>query len=318
MAMSTLRLSVFYRFLFCSLGLLLFSSAWEAGGSETVLLDRIVARINGEAISLSEVEEALLFYGQEGVLPLGPPTEARLEAALNLLVEDKLLAGEFDRLDMEISPEGVEQELTRRREKWESSLGGPEEMETYLERAGIPPVRFRELFRQWVRFQWKSLAYLQSRMVRVSPTDTPSSPSLYVLSQIFWPVPATGGAALAGKALKNAELCRETLKELTGQAPVEKGWAQSLERFGGQWIYLGDVRPETLQAPLKEALAETEEKGWSQPVRTDRGVHLLFLHQLVRQDEEERWQRWRETRQRELERLREQAVIQIKSPLLPE
>jgi hypothetical protein len=63
-----------------------------------ITIDRVVASVDGSAITQSDVEQEfrLELFLEEGRIPVGAPSGGALNAALNRLIDQRLLAGEVE------------------------------------------------------------------------------------------------------------------------------------------------------------------------------------------------------------------------------
>jgi hypothetical protein len=119
-----------------------------AGFAQAQLLDRVVARVNGYAITLSDVKAALAL----GLVDV--PAEAGEQAVIDRLVERQLVLNEVARFaPPEPSPAAVARETDAVRARIGGRLAG------ILETTGIDEGRLRDIARDTLRID----AYLNQR-----------------------------------------------------------------------------------------------------------------------------------------------------------
>jgi peptidyl-prolyl cis-trans isomerase SurA len=75
-----------------------FFQAWMA---EAIVLDRVLAVVNGEIISLSDVENELIFFGEVKPVPEKGFSDSDIQAGIQRLIDHKLLLAEAKRFDVE-------------------------------------------------------------------------------------------------------------------------------------------------------------------------------------------------------------------------
>ena len=121
------------------------------------LLDRIVARVDGYAITLTDVNAAL----ELGVIE-APPDDTRMAVATQRMIERRLVLAEVARF---APPEPETAAIDRAVDLMRGRVG--ERLDAVMTSTGIDQVRIRELARDTLRIQ----AYLSQRFgttVRVS------------------------------------------------------------------------------------------------------------------------------------------------------
>ena len=119
--------------------------------SSQALLDRVVARVNGQAITLSDARAA------EGLglvdLPAG---QDRMLAATRGLIDRQLMLNEVSRFS---PPEPKPEDLDREMATIESRAGTREELNALMRATGLNTLRVREIARDTLRIR----AYLTQR-----------------------------------------------------------------------------------------------------------------------------------------------------------
>ena len=105
---------------------LLFFQVWVA---EAVVLDRVLAVVNGEIISLSEVEGELTFFGQVDPAQEKGLSDSVIQAEIQKLIDHKLLLTEAKRFDVE---DPTETEIQGRLEEVQKQFSTPQTFEKNL------------------------------------------------------------------------------------------------------------------------------------------------------------------------------------------
>lgn len=136
-----------------ALGLALTLAVWNFGrvAAQGDVVDRVVARVNGQAITLSDARLALGL----GMVQV-PPGSDPILAATRVLVQRQLLLAEVTRfMPPEPDPDLLAGELTSLRAR----AGSPADYQALVRDTGIDEARLRELARDTLRIQ----AYLGQR-----------------------------------------------------------------------------------------------------------------------------------------------------------
>jgi len=112
------------------------------------LLDRIVARVGGSPITLTDVKAAVAL----GIASV--PPGANEEAAIELLIERQLILAEVERF---VPPEPLPADIAREAAAMTARAGG--RLAAVMEQTGLDEARIREMARDSLRMQ----AYLNQR-----------------------------------------------------------------------------------------------------------------------------------------------------------
>ncbi len=104
-----------------SLVALWFFQAWI---TEAIVLDRVLAVVNGEIVSLSEVESELIFFDQVNPAPEKGFSDSDIQAGIQKLIDHKLLLAEAKRFDVEDpTPKQIQEKLEEIQKRF-STPGG--------------------------------------------------------------------------------------------------------------------------------------------------------------------------------------------------
>ena len=121
------------------------------------IIDRILAVVDGEVITLSDVSAALRF----GFVQPSPGTDP-IRVALDRLIERQLILREVERYGPpEPTAEAIDQGVAQLRER----LGGASQLDTALAQLGMT----EDLLRTRIRDSQRIRAYLDQRFAPVTP-----------------------------------------------------------------------------------------------------------------------------------------------------
>lgn len=139
--------------------------------SSDEVVDRIVAVVNDDIITQSELEESMLpFVADYKVRYGGEEAEEKMDAArqdaLNRLIEEKLILQEAKRREIEITNEEVEERL----ESVKSRFGVEEEFYKAIENSGVTLAELKEKYKEQIMMR-KFVSSIINSKVRISPTQ---------------------------------------------------------------------------------------------------------------------------------------------------
>ncbi len=103
-----------------------FFQVWVA---EAVVLDRVLAVVNGEIISLSEVESEMIFFGQVNRAQEKGLSDSVMQAEIQKLIDHKLFLNEAKRFDVE---DPTETEIQGKLEEVQKQFSTPQTFEKNL------------------------------------------------------------------------------------------------------------------------------------------------------------------------------------------
>lgn len=301
------------------------------------LVDRVAATVDGEVVTLSEVEErAAAELRKASGLPPGKERDAAhdkaLKRAFDLIVAEKLLEKQAKALQLEVNEAQVDAavEDIKSRNRFDD-----EALDRALGEQGLD----RKSFRAQIRRELESYQVLQAKVrsrVKVTdddlrnyyqthPQEFGGEPELRV-RHIFLPLPEDASKAEEAKARAAGEKVLQRLKTGEDFAAVAKEVSKGPSaQDGGD---LGWLRHGTIQKALEDAAFALQDGQFSGLVRAGPGLHVVKVearrlggarsfedvkeelrNQLV---EEQVGQ----TRQQVLEELRRGAVVDVKIPEL--
>lgn len=258
--------------------------ALTAPPASAEIIDRIVAVVDDEIITLSELEETARPLLAQVDQVSDPVTRAQLRdrqmrAALDALVGKKLVAQEAARRNLGVDRNDVDAHIERVR----AQQGWTEDqLKLYLSSQGLTLAAFRAEVRENLLRQRVIGAVLGSK-VRIGDADlrdyyketlTKASTEYEVeAAHIVLTVPPQATEAEEAAVRQKA---REILQRArSGEDFTELARRYSQGPGAANGGYLGTIRRGSLDGALENALFDTEPGGASGPVRTGFGYHVV-------------------------------------------
>lgn len=255
-----------------------------SGAAQARIIDRIVAIVNDEVVTWSELEE-LLGPVMQQIEAVGDPVlraqqrEKRLQQGVDELVGQKLISQEAQRRRMTVSAEEIDAYL----DQVKSGQGWSDEMlRQYLQAQGLDYGTFRRQIRDQ-RLRQKVVREVVGMKVRISEGDvreyyrewlTQASTEFEMeAAHIALPVPAEASPA------QEAEV-RQSAKELLARAQAGEDFAQLARTYSrapgaSEGGGLGTFRRGVLDDSLDREIFSLDEGQVGGPVRTRYGYHVV-------------------------------------------
>jgi peptidyl-prolyl cis-trans isomerase SurA len=294
---------------------------------EAALVDRVVAWVDDEALTLTELEEALVRYQSEGLVPAGPADDTRLRAALERWIDETLLLAAAKKAGIKVPPETVDNRVDAMISELEKRHGSKRALDDLLARAGQDRDVLREELREQLLREW-TIARAVGERITLTDADVArfeaerrekGLPTVrYHLSHLFFPVSPDALEKRWSQVVMMAHDARLEAERRGnfGEAATELARRYSLE--GATGGSLGAVAPDELQPELAAALQNLEPGQSTRPIRTQKGVHVLYLERKTTARQTLFALRFEEEWQRRAKELRNGASIQIAERILPE
>ncbi len=277
----------------CLLGLVLLAPMVQA--QEPLLVDRIVAIVDEEAILQSDVDREVELYKLEkeyaGETISGSSQEVRREM-LERLMESKLIIAAAKQADMVVDEEAIESSVQQKIDQFVEHFGSMETLELELGRSGMTLTDYRARMSTQLRDQ-QYLRLVVGRFIRpdlevmdnevrdyylAHLDEMPADADSLTISNILVPVQP----ALSVRQAVQAKV--ETIqKGLAGGTSFDTMAMQHSEgpnaNRGGA---IGVVGPGDLFDPvLDQAVFALPVGQVSDPVISSRGVHLLLVNSIA-------------------------------------
>jgi peptidyl-prolyl cis-trans isomerase SurA len=249
------------------------------------VVDRVAAVVNGEVITLSELEDqANTDYKR---IPPGATREAArakaIREAFDAVVAEKLMEGQVSALQVEVTDAEIDNALEEI--KHHNNL-----TDAQLDQALSAQGETRQSYRKMVKKQLESMRILNLKVknrVKVSDEDLKNyyknNPQLYVaedevkVRHIFLPLTEKGGAAEEAKQRALAEKLSARARAGEDFAKLARDHSQGPSaQEGGD---LGFLRRGTLQADVDKAAFALKPGEVSTPVKTKFGYHVIKVEE---------------------------------------
>jgi peptidyl-prolyl cis-trans isomerase SurA len=293
------------------------------------VLERVVAVVNNDAITLGELEEAMIASRQTGQpRPTGSDEQVRRDF-LNRFIEGRLQLQEADREKIVVDESEVDEELLERVKK--SNVKDLEEFKGILKQQGISYDAVRRRLRENIKM---AKVVRRKVTIRVSVTDAEIDRYLaenrekletglaYHARHILIVPERDGGDSSWEAARIKAELIRSQLRDGGDFAELAKQHsADATAKDGGD---LGVLKRGELAQEIEARILALGPGAVSEPYRSELGYHIFRLETkdgldgeglsraknqireiLFRQKYEARFDAW-------LREIRERAVIEIR------
>lgn len=286
------------------------------------LLDRVAARVNNEIITENEL--LLAAFGDiRQADTVMPGTTPNVRETLNTLIDDRLMAQAAREEIKEVPEETITNRVEGIVKERRSLFGSDAAFTAALTERGWDLPSYKKYLHDIEQRVYVVQAAL-ARRVRITDEDVSAftlelqkkgeSATQYRLRQILIALPPQSSAAEADKAQKRMLTILEQIRQGVpfDQLAREQSDDKQAKVTGGD---LGWIDEKSLQRPILEAVASLERGQTSQPVRTDKGLHLFQLIRKRTPREMLFEKRMEEVRKRWTTELRRRAQIKI---LLPE
>ncbi len=253
------------------------------------IIDRIVAIVNGDIITLSELEKASrTFYenmkaqamktGQE----LPPLTELRKQV-LNFLIDKKLTEQESQRLGITVTEQDIDNAINNLLK--DKGISRMELMEG-LKKEGKTLDDFREEIKQNIQRARLINQAVKSKIVVTDEEvekfyeehkDQFSQKEKWHLKVIYLPYPVNPTEKDKQEVLKMAKKLRQQIDEGTSFEALARKYSQGPgAKEGGD---VGYLNPDDLDPHLAKFVSQLPEGGVSQPVETEDGIYLFKVEE---------------------------------------
>lgn len=250
---------------------------WGAAPAVADLENRIIAIVNEDVITLMDLEAALFDQADSDLAQL-PPLDRR-RAALEQLIEERLILQAAKQAKMSVDEQLVEERLAALRQRFESDTAFAQAlMADGLTRAMLRK-RYRDqlmmqrAIEQEVRVKIVVTPNAIARYYREHPQEMQRSPRVrarHIMMRIT-------SARPDAEALATIESLRRQLLRGGSFADVAHAASEGEEAAQGGdlgWITPGQLRPE-----LDDVLFHLEPGVVSEPIQSDMGYHLVQVEE---------------------------------------
>ncbi len=265
------------------LGALLSGAPGTAGAAEVV--DRVVASVNEDIITLHDLNKALQPYARKIVKSRYSPEKEKAMLykvrgdLLDRLIDDRLTVQEVKRARIKVGKQEVDRAIERIKE---ANFFTQEELEAALKREGLSIDDLREKSRNQI-LKSRLLNYKIKQKIVVTKEDIAeyynahpeefTGEVKYRLRNIILEV-----SALANADEKQA--IREKMVGIRGRALAGESFPDLAKKYsqsslGAEGGDLGEFRPDQLSPLIKEAVASLSEGGVTEVLETEYGFQLF-------------------------------------------
>lgn len=285
------------------------------------VVDRIVAEVNDDIITMSELQNmARMIQTQSGVKPKGPDAKAMQRQMLEGLIDRKLALAEAKRRGITVSPKEVDEALARFKQR--SNIPDDETLAKGLSQAGLSVKEFRQQIADQL-IQDRLLTIVTGTKVMVSETEVrrfydehfkKGGAQLHLVT-LRMPFPPGASAEQKEATRQKAEAILsdakrgEPFKEAAGKlslTPTDVGFVSITDLDPRLAEYLGQLKPKEIapvETPEGYQLVQLLGRG-SGESRPFEEVAPEIRRMLQQQDMEKYFGEWAKT-------LREKAHIKI-------
>ena len=239
-----------------------------AAQSYAVVIDKLVATVNGEPVTLSELERILqpvynryeqMFKGEE----LEKYKEHARRELLGQLIENKLILQKAKKDGIELTEAALEEQLAEIKEKF----GSMEEFEKALEKEGIGIKQYKDELKEQLTIRAMIEREAVSR-AKVSPKEIEAYYDNH-MEEFEAPVEVHLQHVVIKDTLTKAQEIHRQLKEGKG--------LENLEDLG--FIPKNKMKPE-----LREVIDELMVGQFSEVIESETGYHIVYLKEIKSSD----------------------------------
>ena len=276
----------------CLLGFMLLVPLAQA--QEPILVDRIVAIVDEEAILQSDVDREVELYKMEkeyaGETVTGTSSEVRREM-LERLMESKLIIAAAKQAEMVVDEEAIESSVQQKIDQFVEHFGSMETLEIELRRSGMTLADYRARMSTQLRDQ-QYLRLVVGRFIRpdlevmdnevrdyylAHLDEMPAESDSVTISDIL--VPVQPALSVRQKVQAKVEVIQAGLNNGTSFDTLAIQYSEGPNASRGGAI--GLVGPGDLFDPaLDQAVFALPVGKVSDPVISSRGVHLLLVNSI--------------------------------------
>jgi len=250
-------------------------------------VDRVVATVNDEVLTLSELQEAVeLFIHQIGQTQKRTPTEYEMKALERRVLEDMIDKKLLEEHAKEVGITATEEEIDRAVEDVLTRANlTQEQLDQALERDGIRKGEYRDQIRnqivkaKMIHQEIRSRIDIKEEDIEGYYLDHPEqfrTEEGVVLRHILLPLPGKAGPEEAASALGEAERIRGEV--LGGMKFEEAAMRYSKdEASAAQGGWLGFFSQGSLSPAMETVVWKLKEEEVSEPIQSAQGVHLIQL-----------------------------------------
>jgi len=253
-------------------------------GARGEILERIVALVNNEVITLSELEEAgRRFFEELKKSSFPAEREEKLskarEEVLGQLIENKLLEQEIKSKKIEVPERDVDAAI---KEIMEQNRITENDLKRGLAKNGVTYSVYRQHIREnlgkmrLINREIKSKIVIKEEDLRKAYKENSKEymePLEVKVQQIFFPIPQGAAERENMSNRKEAEAIQARARKGEDFTELARNYSKGLEAGGGG--VLGFFKPKELRPELEEVVFKLKSGEITDPVRSMDGFHIL-------------------------------------------
>jgi peptidyl-prolyl cis-trans isomerase SurA len=248
------------------------------------MLDRVAATVNGDVITLRDLERAGgSALSEANVMPPGPERDRTraeaLRAAFDVLVADKLFQQQVKKLGLEVTDAQIDAQINEIKSQNHFD-------DDQLERALMAQGLTRDAFRERIRNQLQNFSVLQYKVggrvkvtdqelenyYRSHPQEFDGDEEIHV-RHVFLPLAENASAAEVRRVQDDGNRILQRLRSGEDFARVARDVSRGPSaEAGGD---LGWLKRGTIQKALEDAAFSLKDGQFSGLIRAGNGVHIL-------------------------------------------
>jgi peptidyl-prolyl cis-trans isomerase SurA len=258
------------------------SNGQKASAPDDRVTDRVLAIVNNDAITLSEIQEAIAVYKYENRDRTTESSDQLVQQFLNRMIDSRLQVQEAEREKIVIDEKEIDEELADRITKM--NMKNKEEFEAALKAQGIPMSAIRKRIGDELR-----RGRIVSRKVRLRISVTEDEVTQYLEAnrpkletglsyhaRHILVLPETGAEDAAWENARiRAEMLRTQLQQGADFAELAKQHSRDASaRDGGD---LGTLKRGELAQDIETQILSLQPRQISAPYRSALGYHIFKL-----------------------------------------
>ena len=263
--------------------LLIAAVTMTAATADAIVIDRIVATVNGEIITMKEVEDELAQVMKKQPADSTADMEQIRRRVLDTLITKKLVLQEGERLKIMADDDDISRMIKQIKERNNLTQA---ELEAKLTESGTDMETFRKQLRvdmvrtRLIEMEVRSRVVVPMEMVERYYRQQGGEPvelesGSIGLRNILFKLPADAPKTMVASVMARAEDVRKSIQRGKDFGTAAKQYSDAPN--AGQGGDLGTVDPADVDRRIRAAIAGLKSGEVSRPVLTDQGVQLFQI-----------------------------------------
>ncbi len=268
------------------LALFIFLIPIIASAQQKKLVDKVIAKVDGEVILQSDLDQAFAFYRMQ--FPPNISDQELKKKILNELINEKLLYVEAKRdTTIKVTDEEVEEYLDQQIENMKKQMG-EKAFEENLKKEGLTEATLRRKYRKNVREQLYVQKLIEKKikpLISVSPDEVkkfyethldsiPPKPDMVRIAHIL--IRIKPSPEVVSEAKRKADALYKKLKSGASFEDLASKYSDDLQSAanGGD---IGVVKKTDLPENIRKVVVPLEPGEYCQPVQGEYGFHIFKM-----------------------------------------